>query len=317
MDMKNVLLITCAAALLAGCPTEMTVPPDAPTICAQCGSDGLPILTVGSTADPMPANMDCPTRAEPPAGTASTRTFRLISRGTSTADIPNGDFEIWPSNAVGGDCAAAGAECIALTSGADALVTASLEGDFYAYRVPQNSAAMTYTAIGYNFSPDGDGENEITTIPVAIFSAAITLIRSGMMADPADGILTGDVTDCDGEGMRGVTVRLFDSAGAEIVDGTGPLDPGHAYRANGSLPSRMLPTTDYSGGYASGNLPIIAADPRIAVVAYGTAAPGGEREIIGCEEVTIGTNAITILSFGPYRSDYAAGNLCLAHAPPS
>lgn len=320
--MKNGLLVlTCAMALLTGCPSD-PAPTDAGSdaggVCAQCGSDGLPILTVGPAAAPVPANLDCPTRAEPAPGTASPRTFRLISRGTATADIPNGDFEIWPTNSVGADCAAAGTDCIALTSGADATVMGTIEGDFYAYRVPENSTAMTYQAIGYNFFPDGDGENEITTIPVAIFRAAISLIRPGMMADPADGILTGDVTDCDGEGMRGVTIRLFDSTGAEIVDGTGATDPGHAYRRGGSLPDTLarLPTTDDSGGYAAGNLPILT-DPRIAVVAYGAAAPGGDRVIIGCEQVTIGTNAITILSFGPYRSDYEAGNLCEDHAPPS
>ncbi len=324
--MKNGLVnVICAMALLSGCPTETTPGTDSgpsgtdtgpvgtdapPTGCTD--STGLPCLAVGSATANMPADMAC-TPSEPAAGTASDRTLRLVSFGTSTTPIPNGAFEIWPGNAVGATCTAP--DCVALMSGTDSTVTTSLDDGYFAYRVPQNGAAMTYTAIGYNRSPEASGNTDIVTIPSSLFMTAIGLIRSGFMADPADGILTGDVTDCDGEAVRGATIRIFDSAGAEIdMSDTGALTPGLAYRRDGVLPSASLTTTDYSGGYAAGNLPILA-DPRVAVVAYGTTEMGGTRDIIGCEEVVIGTNAITILSFGPYRSDYPAGNLCLMHAP--
>lgn len=318
--------LICAFALLAGCPSNNTgtdggPPPgtdtgpgtDAPVATGCLGSDGLPCLTIGSASANMPANMAC-SPTEPAAGTASSRTLRLVSFGTSTTPIPNGAFEVWTNNAVGTDCAAS-SDCMALMSGGDGTVSVTLDDSFYAYLVPQNAMAMTYRAIGYNRTAEASGTNDVVAIPSALFMTAIGLIRSGFMADPADGILTGDVSDCDGEAVRGATIRIFDSAGAEIdMSDTGALTPGLAYRRDGVLPSASLTTTDYSGGYAAGNLPILA-DPRVAVVAYGTTTEGGARDIIGCEEVVIGTNAITILSFGPYRSDYGTGNLCLDHAP--
>ncbi len=33
------------------------------------------------------------------------------------------------------------------------------------------------------------------------------------------------------------------------------------------------------------------------------------------DDYSLGTNAITILSFGPHRSHNPPGNLCLMHAP--
>ena len=328
--MKNGLLnVICAIALLSGCPAAVatdagplpgtdsgpvadTGPPDAGP--AACGADGLPCLTVGTASMNMPADMAC-TRSEPAPGTASSRTLRLVARGTGIAPIMNGAFEIWPGNAVGATCTAPA--CVMLTSGAtDGTVTTSLDDGYFAYHVPQNASAMTYRAIGYNRTASAGATTDIIATPSAIFMAAIGGIRMGFMADPVDAILLGDVSDCDGEEMRGVTVRMFAADGTEIMNPAtvGPLDPGLAYRNAGVFPRADMTTTDYSGGYAAGNIPILA-DPRVAVVAYGTTTMGGTRGIIACEEVVVGANAMTFLSFGPYRSDYPVGNLCLMHAP--
>jgi hypothetical protein len=185
----------------------------------------------------------------------------------------------------------------------------TVPGGWYAYRVPANATAMTFETVGYNRPPaDMGGTDTITAIDATIFNTAITLVRMGLSRDMADAILLGDVGDCDGEGMSGVTVRLFDGMGTELLPGTMPTDMGLAYRAGGSLPNSRLRTTDTSGGYAAANVPV--GTGTVYVVAYGTEMMGGAREVIACESVSVSAGAITIISLGPARSDYATGSFC-------
>lgn len=67
----------------------------------------------------------------------------------------------------------------------------------------------------------------------------------------------------------------------------------------------------------AGNIPIGGPGPtaRFAVVAYGATTMDGTRDVIACEELAMGANAITLLGMGLYRTDYPAGSLCLDHAP--
>lgn len=272
---------------------------DAPGACL--GTDGLPCLAI-TGGDP--ANMACTPTA--PTGPARDVTFRLVKRGLSTTPIA-GPFEIWRTNVLGATCAG-NPDCTELTAGADGTVMGNIPEDWYAYRSPRNEAAMTFDTVGYNRPSSTGSNNDITAIDATIFSAAIVAIRMGIARDLADGIITGDVADCDGEGVSGATVRFFRNDGTEEMVGTGPNDMGVAYRAGGALPSARLTTTDNSGGYAAANVPI--GDGLINVVSYGTLTAGGTREVIGCEQVSVGAGVVTILSLGPARSDYPAGSFC-------
>jgi hypothetical protein len=289
----------------APAPVDSPSGTDAPGACV--GSDGLPCLAIEGGDE----NLACDETA--PSGADRDINFRLVSRGTSTRPIA-GPFEIWTNNTLGADCAADPDNCFELTAGADGMAMGTVPGNWYAYRAPANAGAMTFETVGYNRPPAAaGGTDDITAIDATIFNTAIMLIRSGLTRDMADAILLGDQSDCDGEGMSGVTVRFFTAAGTELTSGTGPTDMGVAYRAGGALPSSRLTTTDTSGGYAAANVPV--GDGVVYVVTYGTTENGGERGIIGCESVSVSPGAITIISLGPARTDYEAGTLCATMVP--
>lgn len=300
--MKKLLGLS-AVLMLAACGggggTDAPAPVDTPP--SGCGTDGLPCLAIDGGAPDLACTPTAPT------GAARDLNFRLVSRGTSTTPI-SGPFEIWTNNVIGATCAG-DSNCIALTADATGMAMGNVPGNWYAYRVPANATEMTFETVGYNRPPGAMGEtDDITAIDATIFNTAIMLIRMGLTRDTADAILLGDMGDCDGEGMSGVTVRFFTSAGTELTPGTGPTDMGVAYRAGGALPNARLTTTDTSGGYAAANVPV--GDGTVYVVTYGTRMMGGTREVIGCESVSVSPGAITIISLGPARSDYAAGSVC-------
>lgn len=292
-------------------PLDAPALPDAGPSCL--GADGLPCLTVGSAAANMPADVAC-TPAEPAPGTVSPRRLRLVAVGPTRTLLADADFEVWPGNVVRAPSCAP-PECVALRTDATGVATADLDAGFFAYVVPQNAVWMTYRAIGYNRTAGAIGETDLAVLPSATGSTC-PFTGCPFMADPADSILRGTVSDCRGARMRGATIALFDSTGAAIdLESGEPFGPWLAYLHDGVLLSSSLTTTDYSGALQASNIPILT-DPRVAVVAYGTAEEGGLRRVVACEEVVMGPNAITFLDFGPYRSDYAPGSLCLDHAPP-
>lgn len=267
-----------------------------------CGTDGLDCLETETGAPDFTCTPTAPT------GEDRTITFRLVSRGTSTTPFM-GSFEVWTNNSIGADCAAAATDCQAFTTAADGTVMGTVPGNWYAYRAAASATARTFETVGYNRQPAAaGGTDDITAIDTTIFNVAITSIRTGLTRDTADAILIGDMADCMGDGLAGVTVRFFDSAGTELLSGTGPTDMGVAYRVGGALPSARLRTTDTSGGYAAANVPV--GDGTVNVVTYGTMMMGGAREVIGCEQVSVSAGAITVLSLGPSRSDYTAGSFC-------
>jgi len=280
---------------------------DAP-VATGCGTDGLRCLTIGTDHMGTP-NMACLGQETAPMGDDREISFNLVKRGTATTDIA-GPFEIWTSNVIGASCAAASADCIAVdeVTGGNAMATVS--GGWYAYRAAANAAANTFATVGYNRPPAAAGGTDtITTIDAGVFSAAINLIRMGLARDIEDGILLGDAADCDGASLEGVTVRIFNNAGTELAPGTEPNDMGLAYRSDGALPAPRFTTTDESGGYAAANVPI-PADDLVNVVTYGTLAEGEARRVIGCEQVSVAANVVTILSLGPSRMDYPVGSVC-------
>lgn len=301
------VLVACGPAAMTDAGTDTgtvedtSMPIDAPTGCV--GTDGLPCLGINRARDP--ANMACTPTA--PTGADRAITFNLIKRGATSAPIA-GDFEIWTNNTLGATCAG-DSNCILLTAAADGNVMGTVPGSWYAYRVPQNAAAGTFPTVGYNRAPSAAGGTDtVTAIEVAILTTALGGIRMGISRDLADGIILGDMADCDGEGLAGVTTRLFRNDGTEVAPGTAATDMGLAYRAGGVFPVATLRTTDESGGYAAANVPL--GDGIINIVTYGTLAAGGDREVIGCEQVSVGMGVVTILSLGPLRSDYPAGSYC-------
>lgn len=274
-----------------------------------CGADGLACLTVD---DGMPADMACLGTVTAPTDTTEREiTFRLVARGLSET-VMSGDFEIYPDNIVAESCTG---DCIELTAGADGMVMGTVPGTWYAYRAPANPGPTpgmhaTFETVGFNRPPAAAGGTDtITAIEVGIFSAALGAIRTGLVRDMDDGVITGDIADCDGAGLNGVTTRLFLNDGTEVLPGTEAEDMGLGYRRNGALPAPSLRTTDDSGGYAYANVPI-PADGTINLVSYGTLEEGGERVVIGCENVAVGANVLTVLSAGPLRSDYPTGSYC-------
>jgi hypothetical protein len=280
---------------------------DAP-VAAGCGTDGLRCLTIGADHMGTP-NMACLGQETAPMGDDREISFNLIKRGLSSTDI-TGPVEIWTNNIIGADCAAAGDDCFVLDETMAANAMGTVSGGWYAYSADANATANTFATVGYNRPPAAAGGTDtITTIDAAVFASAINLIRSGLARDVEDGILLGDAADCDGEALEGVTSKIFDNTGTELAPGTAPNDMGLAYRSDGALPNPSFLTTDESGGYAAANIPI-PSDGIVNVVIYGTLEEGGDRQVIGCEQVSVAPNVVTILSLGPSRMDYPAGSVC-------
>lgn len=276
-----------------------------------------PALSVGTPSNPTasPASFACIGSATGPMPAADVSyTFQL--RGFGSGDAVR-DTDVWffPDNVVRETCTGNCQEFTTDSMG-NAMVTSPANG-WYAYRVffhMGGSMASTYVdSVQINEPAPGPSggsvdANAVSTATLNLIPAAIT----GVPRPAGTALVAGEIRDCDDNAVRGGIIRIFTDAGVEILsnweDGTAPQ---MRYFDGEENPDDRSTFTQVDGLFASINLP--APETGIApmrVESWGVLTEGGTPQRLGCEEVGVYADGVSIVNVGPLRNDYPAGHPC-------
>lgn len=201
--------------------------------------------------------------------------------------------------------------CITGTSAATGEVTVmDNEGSWYAYRIVggtgmQAGAPRDYIeVVQFNeLAPGTGGSETLNAVQESTRNTIITLL--GVMLEEGTATITGLLTDCGGEAIANATIRLFDSSG-EITLGSGRSGPRAFYFNGDSFPAAAQRATHVDGLYGAANIPV-PTDGRVRVELWGSLTEGGASEMLGCEEIEVIADGITIINVGPDRMDGPSG----------
>lgn len=279
------------ASALAGCDSGATVfaSSDAPAL-------GWPDATVQTVSVPPGRSLSigCIGNATVPVGGA------LSEESVQLAAAAVVDLWRYPPASTG---ACVGPECTTATSDAagNALLTEPL-GSWVALHAHAGSAQLELFWMPLEWGPP------ITTAGRGFDAATIGLIASllGRQWQVTQGVVSGQIHDCAGQTLAGVNVRVY-VGGAEVVTGfasdrTSPRITG----MEGTSPTRSGLTGD-GGTFAAVNVPL--AD-TCHVEAWGVFPGESTPQLIGCEVCVVGAGALSVVTIGPLRTDYAAGSEC-------
>ena len=218
--------------------------------------------------------------------------------------------EIFPDNVVTDTC---GAGCQMATTDAAGLLPGltSNEGTWFAYRAAAGTGSGGTTpvlTIGYNrVVPPNGGTVEIPSISnMTVGFIPMFYLRTRL---PGTGIVSGTMTDCDGETVENGALRLF-RGNEELVPGLGTTDFFVGYFGNTDLPDLNRTTTNTNGLFAAANAEVQGGPIRVEL--WGRLPDGDASVRLACEEIEIFADAVSTVTMGPLRSDYGAGSGCAA-----
>jgi len=201
--------------------------------------------------------------------------------------------------------------CIEATSSATGEVAVmDNEESWYAYRIEPGSGMIAGAPNDYielvqfnEPTPAAAGSATMNAVQASTRNTIITLL--GVMQEPGTATVTGQLVDCAGETIANGTIRAFDSTG-EITLGTGRSGPRAFYFNGDSFPAAAQRATHIDGLYGAANIPV-PADGLVRFEMWGTTSAGGTPEMLGCEQVQVLADGITVVNTGPGRSDGPAG----------
>ncbi len=258
-------------------------------------------------------------RAAPTAGAEVTFTGQLnsFSSGAAVADL---QVQVYPANMVdvGGAC---GAGCQMATTDAMGQFSAMAPADgWFAYRVlggqgtPGGGTPMPFlTTIQFNEpAPAAAGETVgLTTIDQGTRDSIVLLL--GTNADPLRTTVVGTIEDCAGDPIANVDLRIFGSAGEVTTMTSGSNDREFYFNGGGAMdpPAATIPetrrrATNVDGLYGLANLDV-PGDSAYRVEAWGSTTDGEAPVLLGCEQVQVAPDSVTIINIGPLRSDAPSG----------
>lgn len=306
-----------ALTALAGCsdtPSDMDTGTPMPD--AAVTFPPTPVLSVGTTSNPTrdAASFGCIGGASGPMPSADV-TYSFQLRGFGSGDAVR-DTDVWffPDNVLRESCTGT---CQEFTTDAmgNAMVTSPANG-WYAYRVffhMGGSMASTYVdSVQINEPAPGPSGGSVEGS--AVSTATLNLIPAAITGVPrpaGTALIAGEIRDCDNNPVRGGFIRIF-SEGNEIVsnweDGTAPQ---MRYFDGEENPDDRSTYTQVDGLFASINLPAPEAGiAPLRIEGWGVLNEGGPTQRLGCEEVGVYADGVSIVNVLPLRSDYPAGHPC-------
>jgi hypothetical protein len=310
----GVVFLGCLLALGAGCDgggeTDAGVDAGPPREPVQI------VTGVDGEGDPIfgPADFTCTGMAPTETGTPVAFNAQATSFGTSStvADLV---LQFFADNAVplDGTC---GAGCTEVTTDASGIASVmDVPSSWYAYRVPAGSGTVGGVAtefvevVQYNeIAPAAGGMGGINAVAATMQNSFILLLGATRVAGTA--VVTGQAFDCMGEPVVNATIRMYDSAGEIPLMRLGPdydeVSPFQFYFNGEQFPAPRQPDTNVDGLYGAANL-AVPTDNVIRVETYGALEAGGAETMLGCEEVQVNADGITIINIGPARSDGPSG----------
>lgn len=218
--------------------------------------------------------------------------------------------QFFPDNVVSLDGTCTGT-CQAVTTGADGTASVMApEGAWYGYRIQAGSGTVAgapsdyIQVVQYNeVSPAAAGSATLNAVSMSTQNTITALLS--VQQQPGNGILTGQLSDCGGENIANANIRIFDSSG-EIAFGTGRMDTKPFYFNGMSTPAAREVMTNVDGLYGVANV-VIPSDNVVRVELWGSLTDGGAQEMLGCENVAVVADGITVINVGPTRSDGPTG----------
>lgn len=314
-------MVALSGVALVGCPGPS--PSGDPDTGVEVNSDGgvitatdaaqptsLPPLVIGEDrSSASPANYGCiGENSAPTAGDPVSATVTFSALALSSFPVANGAAELYPGAAVRASC---DGDCVAGTTGSDGTMTATLPGGgWFAYRLaPAGSGSSASVAVLGNFYtwPEAAGGNvTVTAISESVAEILTNQINRTLSSETA--AVSGSVRDCDGEEVAKARVRFF-RGDTEIVSGpesdtTTPFITG---LSSGTIPSASSDGLTGYGGRFAGTIP---PGGTVRIEAWGSLAEGAEPVLLGCEEVNVEPNTVTVAVVPALRGDYPAGHSC-------
>jgi hypothetical protein len=304
---------------LLGCPTPSTTSDTGvPSEDSAVIEPVTPPLTTGTPSNPTeaPADFGCVGSATGPMP-GDTVPFTFALRGFGSGDeVRNARIHFFPDNVPTLDCTGS---CIEVTTDmmGNAAVMAPANG-WYAYHVffrMGGSAASTYVdSVQINEpAPAASGGmtegNAVSAGTLALIPAVIT----GVARPMGTALIAGEVQDCTGTASRGAAIRVYRADGTRILsDWSDGVAPQVRFFDGEENPDDTSEFTQVDGLYAVLNLPAPEDGfDDIRVEAWGVTSEGAEPMLLGCEQVGVYADGVSIVNVGPLRNDYPAGHLCL------
>ncbi|GAB4198162.1 MAG: hypothetical protein OHK0013_07010 [Sandaracinaceae bacterium] len=296
-----------AGMMMSGDDTGMTMGDDAGMMTAQ------PVVQTGTMAMPVAPDYDCRgSNTAPTPGAAVMANVRVSVLSLMSFPAASAPIQIFPGSQIRAAC---DGDCIMTTTDSMGVANVSIEaGSWFGYRLPAGGTGMNtwVPSIGYFYTfPDAaDGTTTVTAIGTVAASLVANGLNRELTADSS--AVSGSVTDCDGNNVANVAIRMFRGS-SEICPGGCPADDTTMPRITGlsdaTIPARSPDGLTRFAGRFAGILP--AAGGPVRIEAYGSLTEGAAPVLLGCEEVLVEGNTVTIAVIPPLRNDYPAGHACM------
>jgi len=290
-----------------GGPPAEELPP------AQVGADILGSCSGGATecqlidpATAAPADFSCLGTVTEPAAGASIAFKLEIQDFQEDNPVPDVCVKFYADNVVPPtDTCDPSTDLVSDVSG---QVDVMDEADsWYAYRIfPQTGPTPATTVVGsvqYN-EPSPSAAGTVAS-GNSVSQATINLIPTvlGFRREAGTGVLAGTITDCGDDNVYGTRIRMYDSDGTRIEEGTSGSEPHYRYFDGDDFPNSTQPWSHIDGLFVAANLPVPADNRPIFLELWGRLSADGPEQLLGCESGNLFEDTVTILNLGPLRSD--------------
>lgn len=326
-------ILVCSAALALGCGSSGTdMGPDDEDGGAEPSDMGEGSPLCASAADgiefPVLMAFDGESMVAPDLSTRGTRTAPEAAEGTEDVQFTLAavDFfdevpvqglmiEFFNDNdiPVGGTACTVENGCQSGTSGGDGtLQVMATPGEWYAYRILEGEGTREGQPAADDYAPVQQinelAEEGSPGVLAAVRQDTISLIANllSVQRQPGTTSISGIAEDAAGNELVGVRLQIFDADG-RIMFGAGPTDTQDFYFVE-EFPNAGQDTTSPDGLYGAFNLPQ-PSDGLLTVVTCGVESAGAPPTVIGCEQIRVEEDGISVVNVGPLRADGPA--LCL------
>lgn len=257
------------------------------------------------------ADFSCRGSATAPTAGADV-TFDAVAGVFGSEDVAEGlTIQFYPDNQVmvDGTC---NPPCIEGATDAMGALSVTAPADaWYGYRIEGGMAMVNglpqefITVVQTNEeAPAMDGDSVgMSAITAALRDQIVLLL--GTSAEPGTATITGFNFDCNGEAVANANIRVFDDSG-QVEIGFVPSGPREFYFNGDQFPQGSQRRTNTDGLYGVANLPIPASG-GYRVEIWGAVEDGMPAEMLGCEQIDVVADGVTIINVGPTRSDGPSG----------
>lgn len=317
------LQLACAAALVMGCTAlkdtdELPRPREDGSVDEDGGrtdsgrrdgggddDSGTPSAAVGfgaGLAALTPADYSCLGALATPDDGGGLVSFDAIVTEFQGIPLAGVTVQFFPDNDPSADRSCTGTCSELVSDGGGTVSVSDNEGSWYAYRIPFQMNLNLIEVVQVNaVAPFPDmGSETFVGLSLSTFDTLASLL--GVTPEGGTATIFGWVMDCAGMRIANAIVRLFDGDD-EIVLGFTETGARELYFiGDGLVPSASQRMTHVDGLYGATNVPL-PFDNLVRVEIWGTLSAGGAAELLGCEQVPLVEDGVTIVNVGPTRSD--------------